>query len=102
MFVGDGYEKQNNKIVIMDEITDLLISLRQDINNCETTEESRGNLDAILNAKSALDLLEPLFLLSVSNKRELLIAFLMEVDEVHAMHIRENAEKCVDNYLSKL
>ena len=31
--------------------------------------------------------------------KELLIDFLMEIDEVYAMHIRENAEKCVDEYL---
>lgn len=38
----------------------------------------------------------------VINRRELLIDFLMEVDEVYGMHIREDAEKCADNYLKSI
>lgn len=33
------------------------------------------------------------------SKKELLITFLMEIDECYGMHIREEAEKCVNNYL---
>jgi hypothetical protein len=33
--------------------------------------------------------------------REHLISFLMDIDECYAMHIRENAERCVDEYLAK-
>jgi hypothetical protein len=32
--------------------------------------------------------------------REHLISFLMDIDECYAMHIRENAERCVDEYLA--
>ena len=38
----------------------------------------------------------------VINRRELLIDFLMEVDEVYGMHVREDAEKCADNYLESI
>ena len=33
------------------------------------------------------------------SEKELLITFLMEIDECYGMHIREEAEKCVNNYL---
>ena len=36
-----------------------------------------------------------------STQKQILVDFLMEVDEVYAMHVRENAEKCVDSYLNK-
>ena len=39
---------------------------------------------------------------AVINRRELLIDFLMATDEVYAMHIRENAEKCADEYLKSI
>ena len=35
----------------------------------------------------------------MKSKQELLITFLMEIDECYGMHIREEAEKCVNNYL---
>jgi len=35
-------------------------------------------------------------------KAEVLVKFLMDIDEVHSMHIRENAERCVSNYLNQL
>lgn len=35
----------------------------------------------------------------VSSRREQLIAFLMDVDEVYGMHVKADAEKCVDDYL---
>ena len=35
------------------------------------------------------------------SKKELLITFLMEIDECYGMHIREEAEKCVNNYLKE-
>jgi hypothetical protein len=34
-----------------------------------------------------------------SGRREQLIVFLMDLDECYGMHIRANAEKCVDDYL---
>lgn len=35
------------------------------------------------------------------SRREQLINFLMELDEFYGMHIREHAEKCVDEYLKR-
>lgn len=37
--------------------------------------------------------------LDTVRRREELIAFLMTIDEVYGMHVREDAEKCVDDYL---
>jgi hypothetical protein len=54
-----------------------------------------------------IDLPEPTDIRNViamerENARELLIDFLMEVDEVYGMHVREDAEKCADNYLKSI
>jgi hypothetical protein len=38
----------------------------------------------------------------MESKKELLIAFLMEIDECYGMHIREEAEKFVTNYLKQI
>lgn len=52
-------------------------------------------IDALNEAKNSA-------ILDVSNKRKLLVDFLMEIDEVYGMHVREDAEKCVDNYLKSI
>ncbi len=39
---------------------------------------------------------------AVINQRELLIDFLMNVDEVYGMHVKKDAEKCADNYLKSI
>jgi hypothetical protein len=36
----------------------------------------------------------------VASDREKLINFLMTIDECYGMHVREDAERCVDNYLA--
>lgn len=33
--------------------------------------------------------------------KECLVSFLMDIDECHGMHVREQAEKCVNEYLNK-
>lgn len=39
---------------------------------------------------------------TVRYQREQLILFLMNLDECYGMHVREDAEKCVDGYLERL
>jgi hypothetical protein len=41
-------------------------------------------------------------LFNVSNRREMLIAFLMDIEECYGMDEREKTEKFVDDYLSNL
>lgn len=38
----------------------------------------------------------------VASDREKLINFLMTIDECYGMHVREDAERCVDNYLASV
>lgn len=38
-------------------------------------------------------------LYNVSNRREQLITFLMDIDECYGMHVRKDAEKFIDEYL---
>jgi len=60
-------------------------------------ETTRLLLNGTLTKEDADKILLDLY--NVSSRREQLIAFLMEEDEVYGMHVRVNAEKCVDEYL---
>lgn len=48
------------------------------------------------------DLVKLFSLHIVSNRRKLLIAFLMDMEDCYGMDDKEKAEKCVDDYLSNL
>ena len=76
-------DKQNHVIQYAKDLSKKITASEQDV----TLDTSEKATDVITD---------------VSQQRELLIAFLMDIDECYGMHVRENAEKCTDEYLSNL
>lgn len=60
-------------------------------------ETTRLLLNGTLTKEDADKILLNLY--NVSSRREQLIVFLMDLDECYGMHVRTEAENCVDDYL---
>ena len=81
---------------ILDKVNEIAEVLN-DTNCVPNMEWVKNNVNELQNAVKEICNLPV-----VINRRELLIDFLMEIDEVYGMHIRVEAEKCADNYLKSI
>jgi hypothetical protein len=97
----EGFAQQftpTNTNKVTDKGNELEFALNNYVKEKHTQEECIGFIDGF-NKGLSLSTQEKQEERKIKVLREQIIVFLMDVDEVYGMHIRAEAEKCVDEYL---